>query len=149
MLSDEQNGFRAGRSCEDHVFTLSSIIRNKPSVFATFVDLKKAFDFVDRDLLLYKLLLLNIDGKIYNSIKSKYSKTTVSIRVNNTLTEWLHCRSSVRQGDNCSPTLFSIFIDDLVGEINSLDLGIDIGSHNISVLLLLYWQTMKQICRFY
>ena len=42
ILSDEQNGFRAGRSCEDHVFTLSSIIRNKPSVFATFVDLKKS-----------------------------------------------------------------------------------------------------------
>ena len=41
MLSDEQNGFRAERSCEDHVFTLSSIIRNKPSVFATFIDLKK------------------------------------------------------------------------------------------------------------
>ena len=71
MLSDKQNGFRAERSCEDHVFTLSSIIRNKPSVFATFIDLKKAFDFVDRDLLLYKLLLLNIDGKIYNSIKSE------------------------------------------------------------------------------
>ena len=36
MLSDEQNGFRAKRSCEDHVFTLSSIIRNKPSVFCDF-----------------------------------------------------------------------------------------------------------------
>ena len=114
MLSDEQNGFRAERSCEDHVFTLSSIIRNKPSVFATFIDLKKAFDFVDRDLLLYKLLLLNIDGKIYNSIKSIYSKTTASIRVNGTLTDWIDCRSGERQGDNCSPTLFSIFIDDLV-----------------------------------
>ena len=135
VLSDEQNGFRAERSCEDHVLTLSSIIRNKPSVFATFIDLKKAFDFADRDLLLYKLLLLNIDGMIYNSIKSIYSKTTASIRVNGTLTDWIDCRSGVRQGDNCSPTLFSIFIDDLVREIYTLNLGIDINSRKISILL--------------
>ena len=103
--------------------------------FATFIDLKKAFDFVNRDLLLYKLLLLNIDGKIYNFIKSIYSKTTASIRVNGTLTDWIGCRSGVRQGDNCSPTLFSIFIDDLVREINTLNLGIDIKSRRISILL--------------
>ena len=64
-------------------------------MFATFIDLKKAFDFIDRELLLYILLLLNTDGKIYNSIKSIYSKTTASIRVNNTLTEWLDCRSDI------------------------------------------------------
>ena len=63
LLSNEQNGFRSSRSCEDHVFTLNSIIGNNPTVFATFIDLKKAFDFIDRDMLLYKLLLNNIDGK--------------------------------------------------------------------------------------
>ena len=84
---------------------------------------------------MHKLLLLNIDGKIYNSIKSIYSKTTASIRVNGTLTDWIDCISGVRQDDNCSPTLFSIFIDDLVREINTLNLGIDINSRKISILL--------------
>ena len=65
LLSDEQNGFRSGRSREDLVFTLNSIIRNNPTVFATFIDLKKAFDFIDRDMLLYKLLLNDINGKKY------------------------------------------------------------------------------------
>ena len=52
VIADEQNGFRPNRSCEDHIFTLNSILWNKPSVFAMFIDLKKAFDFIDRDLLL-------------------------------------------------------------------------------------------------
>ncbi|VDI30743.1 Hypothetical predicted protein [Mytilus galloprovincialis] len=52
VLADEQNGLRRHRSCEDHVFSLSSVIRNNANVIATFVDLKKAFDFVDRDMLL-------------------------------------------------------------------------------------------------
>ena len=41
ILAEEQNGFRSGRSCEDHVFTLSSVIRNNSSVFTAFIDLKR------------------------------------------------------------------------------------------------------------
>ena len=52
ILADEQNGFRADRSCLDHVFTLYTIITNrigcKLNTFVAFIDLKKAFDFVDR-----------------------------------------------------------------------------------------------------
>ena len=53
LYADEQNGFRVGRSCEEHVFTLSSIIRNRKSqhlsTFVAFVDMEKAFDRVNRD----------------------------------------------------------------------------------------------------
>ena len=63
ILAEEQNGFRTDRSCEDHAFTLDSVIRNNTTVFAAFIDLKKAFDFVDRNMLLYKLLQSNINGK--------------------------------------------------------------------------------------
>ena len=60
ILVDEQNGFRKNRSCNDHIFSLSSIIRNrlnngKPT-FAAFLDMEKAFNKVDRNLLLLRLL---------------------------------------------------------------------------------------------
>ena len=46
MLVDEQNGFRPDRSCQDHVFTACTVIRNrllnKKHTFATFIDLQKA-----------------------------------------------------------------------------------------------------------
>ena len=41
----------------------------------------------------------------------------------------------MKQGDNCSPTLLSIFIDDLVKEINDLHLGININNTKVSILL--------------
>ena len=104
--ADEQNGFRPNRSCEDHIFSLNSILRNNTSVFATFIDLKKAFDFIDRDLLLYKLLLAKIDGKMYDSIKSIYISTTSCIRINGKLTDWFDCKTGVKQGDCLSPTIF-------------------------------------------
>lgn len=135
LLADEQNGFRRDRSCEDHVFTLNSIVRNNDNVYTAFVDLKKAFDFVDRDMLLYKLLLNGIDGKVYESVKSMYESTTSCIRINDKLTQWFNCKSGVAQGNNLSPTIFAIFVNDLVSEINDLQLGVKVGESNISILM--------------
>ena len=41
----------------------------------------------------------------------------------------------VRQGDNLSPTLFSIFLNDLATGIKNLNLGIDIDNYNLTILL--------------
>jgi len=56
--------------------------KNNTNVYTAYIDLKKAFDYVDRDMLLYKLLKLGVDGKIYRSIKSMYEKTIAAIKIN-------------------------------------------------------------------
>ena len=86
IIVDEQNAFRPGRSCEEHILTLTTIIRNqfaksKP-LFTSFIDLQKTFDWVDRDLLMYRLLTYGINGKIYNAIKSLYQHTMSSVCLN-------------------------------------------------------------------
>lgn len=58
-----------------------------------------------------------------------------AVRLNDQLTDWFAVEAGVRQGDNLAPTLFTLFIDDLVPEINSLGLGIDIGNECLSYLL--------------
>ncbi len=50
------------------------------------------------------------------------------------LTDWFKTESEVKQGDTLSPTLFDIFINDLANDVNSLNLGIDIGGFRISIL---------------
>ena len=42
----------------------------KQSTFLTFIDFQKAFDYINHEFLYYKLLNLNINGKVYNSINS-------------------------------------------------------------------------------
>ena len=99
-------------------------------MFTAFIDLKRCFDYVDRDMLLYKLLLHHIDGKFYNSIKFIYTSTVSAIRINNTLTEWFDSTTGVRQSCNLSPT----FANHLVKEINGLDIGIQVVRRKISLL---------------
>ena len=99
------------------------------------IKLIKCFDFIDRDMMLYKLLLNNINGKLYNSIKSVYHSSESCVRLNGKLTSWFSCKTGVKQGDNLSPTLFSIFINDFVSDINNLNLGIDLNGKSLSTLL--------------
>ncbi len=55
IYADEQNGFRPGRSCADHIYTLTSVLRHRQakgkSTFDCFIDTEKAFDKILRDLL--------------------------------------------------------------------------------------------------
>ena len=139
LILDEQNGFRKNRSCEEHLFTLTSILRNriskKLSTYVAFIDLEKAFDRIDRTLLLYRLLCYNIDCKIYHLIKRMYTNTEFCLKINNLFTDWFHVSGGVRQGDNLSPTLFGLYINDLALHIKELNKGIKVGPDRISILL--------------
>ena len=138
-LVDEQNGFRAGRSCNDHLFTLTSIIRNrlnsKISTFCAFVDFQKAFDFIDRDLMLFKLQkFYGIDGNFYTVLKKLNHDTLSCVRLQNKFTDWFQVNAGVRQGDTLSPTLFSLFINDLAKSLKELNLGVHLNDLQITLL---------------
>ncbi len=96
--------------------------------------MQKAFDWVDHDLLFYKLLQNNIDGHMYSAIKALYSHPTGKIRLNKASTDWFDITSGVKQGDSLSPTLFGIYINDLISEVNQHNLGLQIGDI-ISIIL--------------
>ena len=67
-------------------FSLTTIVQNRlyqgKDTFVAFIDFTKAFDSVDRNLLLSKLLDYNINGNIYFAIKKLYSETENCIRIN-------------------------------------------------------------------
>ena len=139
ILVDEQNGFRPNRSCTDHIFSLNSIVKNRinenKSTFGVFIDFKKAFDLVDRELLLYRMLLYGVNGKFYNSLKAMYNQTESCVKLNNLYTEWFPTQIGVRQGDCLSSSLFALYINDLAVGINGLGKGIKCGNVNISLLM--------------
>ena len=140
IYAEKQNGFRRLRSCLDHLYTLTNIIRNRKAhnqeTFCAFIDFEKAFDSIHYPLLWFKLAACGIQGKILQMIQSMYSNLECCIRVNGRLTDWFSQTAGVRQGDTLAPTLFAIFINDLVPEINNLRCGLPISDDNtISILL--------------
>ena len=107
LLAEEQNGFRKERSCIDHLYSLTSIVRNRKlnrkSTFVCFTDAKKAFDCVNRDLLWYKLLQFGINGKFLDALKSLYEGTECAVKVNDHMTDFFRVRQGVKQAVKFRP----------------------------------------------
>lgn len=77
VFIEAQAGFRKGMSTVDNVFILHGLITHMVNqgkkLYCTFIDFTKAFDYVVRDNLWYKLIKLGLRGNIMNIIKSMYS----------------------------------------------------------------------------
>ena len=148
ILIEEQNGFRASRSCIDHVLVLCTILRNRKSMnlstFLAFIDFQKAFDSVDRHLLLFKLSKIGISGNFYGAISAMYANPRARIILNEHETNYFDCPIGVKQGDCISATLFAIFINDLGEEIKNSGVGLKLNMNaenldqNILVNILMY-----------
>lgn len=139
VLVDEQNGFRRKRSCIDHIYSLYSIVNNrklkKLPTFVCFVDIRKAFDTVNRDCLWYKLYAIGIQGAFMEAVKSLYSDVKCAVRLNNYVTDWFSVTHGVKQGCNISPALFSIYVNDLASDIKDLQCGVKFDDNIISLLM--------------
>ena len=139
ILADERNGFRSGRSTIDHISSLTNIIETRKlkrkQTFTAFIDFKKAYDSINRNLLWSKLEDLGLAGNILNVIKVIYMDVQYCIRLNGLHTDWFNVRTGLKQGCLLSPLLFNLFINNLVQTINSLNVGVDIDGEKVGILL--------------
>ena len=67
---------------------------------------------LNRPLLWQKLLFYNINGKLFNVVKNMYDKAQSCVKIENLYYDYFPCIiGGVRQGDNLSPLLLAVFIN--------------------------------------
>ena len=139
IINDEQAGFRKTYSCEEQIFNLSTAIRyglnRSRSTYCCFIDIKKFFDWVDRKLLMFKLLQNNICGKFYLALKSIYQNTMCRVRLNNLESESFVINFGLLQGETFSPSLAGFYLNDLINVINEKSNGCLVGNTRVKILL--------------
>ena len=118
IIDDSQIGFTRKARTSDHMFILKCIIdkycnSSTGRVFACFVDFQKAFDTVIHTGIKIKLLTIGVGSNFYNIIKSMYLNSKTAIKIGDEITESFGIKLGVKQGDNLSPNLFKVFINNL------------------------------------
>ena len=132
-LAEEQNGFRHDkRSCNDAAWLLSGVIRangrRKKKTYVAYLDIKKAYPKTNHAILLNAVWNQGIRGPLYATIESHLRDRKHKILVNGVHTESYDVSVGLAEGSLLSPVLFSIFINSIVTEINTVGEGVVLGT---------------------
>ena len=118
LLTNVQFGFRKGKGTENAVHSVveymhQSFDENKFAI-GIFLDVKKAFNSLDRNILLEKLKYYGISGNEWNWFRSYLSNRRQLTVYENFNSDLKNVNFGVPQGGIISPILFLIYVNDIV-----------------------------------
>lgn len=125
ILSKYQSGFRKHFSCEtavNYVINRWKKIEKNNKIVSIFLDFKRAFETIDRQIILRKLHCYGIRGTELKWFESYLTGRKQITKVNNVQSNATNIEYGVPQGSILGALLFIIYINDLPNMLNKCEI---------------------------
>ena len=117
VLNQRQFGFRHKHSTTHALIEviegITMALDNNDIAMGVYLDLKKAFDTVNHEILLAKLYNYGIRGNTHQWLKSYLTNRQQFVKVNGTVSQCKYVNTGVPQGSVLGPLLFILYINDI------------------------------------
>ena len=92
IITEEQAGFRAGKSTTEKIFNQQILceryLQHQQNLYLVFIDFKKAFDRVSHAALWATMKKYNISANLIQVIKNLNDKATSAVLFNSSIGDW-------------------------------------------------------------
>ena len=100
LVPEDQFGIMPGCS------TTHQLLRLKKSTAAVFLDISKAYDARWHTRLIYKLIKMNVSGKLIKVIDSFLAHRSFRVKIDNAKSGWKPMLAGVQRGSTLSPIFY-------------------------------------------
>ena len=149
LLTPSQYGFRKAHSTQhailDIVNAIQTNMNNRLFSCGIFIDLKKAFDTADHEILLRKLDHYGFRGIIHIWFSSYLQGRTQTTQIGPHISERLDSTCGVPQGSVLGPLLFLLYINDI--QKSSDKLSFYLFSDDINILFADKSEIARTLCK--
>ena len=148
IIYKSQYGFREQHStelaCAEYVDKISKDLDDKKIPISIFIDLSKAFDTLDHDIMLYKLKHYGVSNSALRWFDSYLRNRYQYVDFNSCISNKLQIRTGVPQGSILGPLLFILYMNDLNTASDKFDPVLYADDTTLSAHLALFNPNIKE-----